>query len=152
VSAPRVGEAPPRPCAFCEIVARSRPALVVFEDELCCAFLDHRPLFAGHVLLVPKRHVPALDQLGDELVSPLFSAARLLARAVEDALDAQGAFVAINDKVSQSVPHLHVHVVPRRKGDGLKGFFWPRHPYASAAEAETVQRKLYATIEKLRAR
>ena len=106
---------------------------MVYGDERCVAFLDNRPLFPGHVLLVPRAHVETLADLPDELVQPLFRSARLLARAVQDAFDAEGSFVAINNRVSQSVPHLHVHVVPRSKGDGLRGFFWPRTRYPNDA-------------------
>jgi histidine triad (HIT) family protein len=130
-------------CVFCRIALGQLPAHVVYDDEQCVAFLDHRPLFAGHVLLVPRPHLETLADLPDELVQPLFRTARLLACAVQDAFDAEGSFVAINNRVSQSVPHLHVHVVPRRKGDGLRGFFWPRTRYpddaAMAAAAARVR-------------
>ena len=125
-------------CLFCEIVAGARPAHRVFEDDACFAFLDTRPVFAGHVLLVPRHHHEALADLPVELVLPLFAGAQRLARAVETALRADGTFVAINNKVSQSVPHLHVHVVPRKKKDGLRGFFWPRQKYASDEEAAEI--------------
>jgi histidine triad (HIT) family protein len=125
-------------CVFCEIVAATRPAHRVLEDEACVGFLDARPLFAGHVLLVPRPHFETLGDLPFDLVAPLFSGAQRLARAVESALGADGTFVAINNKVSQSVPHLHVHVVPRKKKDGLRGFFWPRQKYASDEEAARV--------------
>ncbi len=118
-------------CAFCAIVAGERPSARVLEDERCIAFLDVRPLFPGHTLLVPRAHHETLEDLPEELLAPLLSNAQRLARAVRDAAGAEGSFVAINNKVSQSVPHLHVHVVPRRKGDGLRGFFWPRGKYAS---------------------
>ena len=129
-------------CIFCEIVKGSVPASTVWEDEHSLAFLDNRPLFAGHCLLIPKRHVETLADLPPELVGPLFSNARMLSRAVEEALGAEGSFVGINNRVSQSVPHLHVHVVPRRKKDGLKGFFWPRNPYKHEEEMEDVRRRL----------
>jgi histidine triad (HIT) family protein len=116
-------------CTFCRIVAGELPAHVVLDDEACLAFLDVRPVFPGHVLLVPKAHHETLVDLPAELVEPLFARARRLAAAVPEAMDATGTFVAVNNKVSQSVPHLHVHVVPRRPKDGLKGFFWPRHRY-----------------------
>jgi histidine triad (HIT) family protein len=133
-------------CIFCGIAA-TRDARVsahhVFEDEAHVAFLDKNPLFPGHVLLVPRAHVETLGDLAEELVGPLFVRARRLARAVERACEAQGTFVAINNKVSQSVPHLHVHVVPRKKGDGLRGFFWPRQAYAGdeamAAMAQAIR-------------
>ena len=116
-------------CIFCDVVRGEVEAEIVFEDDCCLAFLDHRPLFPGHTLLVPREHHETLTDLPQGLVAPLFSDAQLLARAVRDAMGAEGSFVAMNNKVSQSVPHLHVHVVPRRKIDGLRGFFWPRHRY-----------------------
>jgi histidine triad (HIT) family protein len=116
-------------CVFCAIAAGSEPAEVVYEDDRLIGFLDHRPVFPGHVLLLPRAHVPTLVDLPQDLIEPLFGAARLLAAAVPEALGAQGTFVAMNNTVSQSVPHLHVHVVPRTKGDGLRGFFWPRERY-----------------------
>lgn len=126
------------PCLFCAIVAGTEPAALVLDEERCVAFLDTRPLFAGHVLLVPRAHHVTLAELPAELVAPLFAAAQRLCRAVEQAQRAQGTFVAMNNVVSQSVAHLHVHVVPRRRKDGLRGFFWPRTRYASEAEmAET---------------
>lgn len=128
-------------CAFCRVLAGASPAHRVLEEATCVAFLDHRPVFPGHTLLVPRAHYETLADLPERLLRPLFAAARRLARAVEVGLDAHGTFVAINNRVSQSVPHLHVHVVPRRRGDGLRGFFWPRQRYASdAAMAETAAR------------
>lgn len=117
-------------CTFCRIVAGEEPGEVVLSAEQVVGFLDRRPLFKGHVLLVPRTHVHTLPELPDDLVVPLFTAARALAQAVKDGLGAQGSFVAMNNQVSQSVAHLHVHVVPRTKGDGLRGFFWPRTTYA----------------------
>lgn len=128
-----------KPCVFCSLVADSSKAQVVLETPEVLAFLDHRPLFPGHVLVVPKPHVSTLGELPAELLGPLFAAAQRLSLAVEAALGAEGTFVAMNNRVSQSVPHLHVHVVPRRKGDGLKGFFWPRHPYAGPEHMEQVR-------------
>jgi histidine triad (HIT) family protein len=116
-------------CVFCGVVEGRVPALEVWREDLCVAFLDHRPLFAGHVLLVPRRHVRVLTDLEAEEVAPFFLAVQKLAAAVERGMEAEGTFVAINNTVSQSVPHLHAHIVPRRKGDGLKGFFWPRRKY-----------------------
>jgi histidine triad (HIT) family protein len=139
-------------CAFCQIIIGTRAARTVFEDEAVVAFLDARPIFPGHTLLVPRRHHETLADLPEALVQPLFSAARLLARAVQEALGAQGSFVAMNNKVSQSVPHLHVHIVPRSRGDGLKGFFWPRHPYASSAEEEAAQEAIRAALAQLASR
>jgi histidine triad (HIT) family protein len=120
---------PPADCTFCRIVAGELPAHVVLDDDVCLAFLDVRPVFPGHVLLVPKVHHETLVDLPGDLVEPLFSRAQRLAAAVPTAMDAVGTFVAVNNKVSQSVPHLHVHVVPRRPKDGLRGFFWPRTKY-----------------------
>jgi histidine triad (HIT) family protein len=124
---------------FCEIAARRASAAVVFEDAVSMAFLDARPLFPGHTLLIPRPHHETLADLPGGLVEPLFRNARRLAMAVETALAAEGTFVAINNRVSQSVPHLHVHIVPRRKKDGLRGFFWPRSKYAGAEEMETAR-------------
>lgn len=118
-------------CAFCEIVAGREPAHVVVDDEVCVAFLDRRPLFVGHTLVVPRAHAETLGDLSVDVVGPLFERVRRLTGAVPTALGAQGTFVAVNQVVSQSVPHLHVHVVPRTRGDGLKGFFWPRRRYDS---------------------
>lgn len=121
------------------------------ENEIALAFLDHRPLFPGHALLVPKLHCETLADLPPQLIAPFFSAARLLARAVEEAMGAEGTFVAINNRVSQSVPHLHVHVVPRRRKDGLKGFFWPRQKYLSAEAMREVQGAIVRAVARLRA-
>jgi histidine triad (HIT) family protein len=122
-------------CAFCRIVAGKDSAHLVFEDELTLAFLDNRPLFPGHSLLLPREHHETLADLPDELLEPLFANARLLSRAIPEAMDKPGSFVALNNVVSQSVPHLHVHVVPRKQKDGLRGFFWPRRKYRSESEA-----------------
>ncbi|MGC5583590.1 HIT family protein [Ornithinimicrobium sp. W1679] len=128
-------------CTFCLITTGDAPADVVLSTEEVVGFLDTRPVFKGHVLLVPRQHVHTLPDLPDDLVVPLFAAARALAQAVKDGLGAQGSFVAMNNQVSQSVAHLHVHVVPRTKGDGLRGFFWPRTRYA-AGEAEEYAARL----------
>ena len=125
-------------CAFCEIVAGRAAAWTVLEDDGFVAFLDARPVFKGHCLLVPRPHHETLADLPEALVGPLFLTARRLASAVEAAMEAHGTFVALNNKVSQSVPHLHVHVVPRRFKDGLRGFFWPRTRYDDDAEASGV--------------
>lgn len=137
-------------CTFCKMIRGEIPSRPVFEDETSFAFLDHRPLFHGHLLLAPKKHFATLVDLPAELIAPLFGSARLLARAVEEGLGAEGSFIAINNRVSQSVPHLHIHVVPRRRGDGLKGFFWPRHAYKNNDEIVRVQQTLRATIASLR--
>jgi histidine triad (HIT) family protein len=121
-------------CLFCDIVAGENAAEVVYESDATVAFLDIRPVFKGHTLVVPRSHVEILSDLDDDLVAPLFKDVKLLSRAVPDALEAEGSFVAMNNKISQSVPHLHVHIVPRRRKDGLRGFFWPRHKYASDSE------------------
>ncbi len=128
-------------CVFCSIVAGETPAEVVLEEPDFVGFLDARPVFAGHVLLVPREHVVTLPDLPARLRDPFLAAAQRLATAVVDGLGAQGSFVAMNNVVSQSVPHLHLHVVPRTKGDGLRGFFWPRRKYA-AGEAAVVAARL----------
>jgi len=133
-------------CLFCRIVSGELPATIVYEDENSIAFLDHRPLFPGHTLLVPRQHVETLGELPAKLVGPYFEAAQTLALAVESAMEAEGTFVAMNNRVSQSVPHLHVHIVPRRRKDGLKGFFWPRTKYKSDEEMEEVRRKIFAAL------
>lgn len=136
-------------CLFCEIVAGAAPAVSVFEDEISMAFLDHRPLFPGHCLLVPRQHCETLGDLPPKLIEPYFSNLQLLSRAVEIALNAEGTFVAMNNRVSQSVPHLHVHIVPRRRKDGLKGFFWPRNKYKSEDEMLAVQEAIRLAIRTL---
>jgi histidine triad (HIT) family protein len=118
-----------QPCLFCKIVSRELEAKIIFEDEISIAFLDVRPLFPGHVLLIPKVHYPTLTDLLAELIGPFFLNAQMLACKVQEVMKAEGTFVAINNVVSQSVPHLHVHIVPRKRSDGLRGFFWPRRPY-----------------------
>jgi histidine triad (HIT) family protein len=138
-------------CLFCRIVSGELAATIVYEDDNSVAFLDHRPLFPGHTLLVPREHVETLGELPAKLVGPYFEAAQLLSRAVESAMEAEGTFVAMNNRVSQSVPHLHVHIVPRRKKDGLKGFFWPRTKYKADEEMEEVKNKITAALQKKRA-
>jgi histidine triad (HIT) family protein len=137
-------------CLFCQIAAGSVAAPVILEDETSLAFLDHRPVFPGHTLLIPKKHYETLADLPLALIQPFFTSAQLLARAVEAALEADGTFVGINNRVSQSVPHLHVHIVPRRKKDGLRGFFWPRQPYKTADETEKIRKMIGDTVERLR--
>lgn len=137
-------------CLFCRIVSAEVPAVVVYEDMNTLAFLDHRPLFPGHTLLVPRVHYETLTDLPVEDVGPFFKNAQLLSRAVEAAMDAEGTFVAMNNRVSQSVPHLHIHVVPRRRKDGLKGFFWPRTKYKNQEEMEVVQEKIAAKIKHIK--
>jgi histidine triad (HIT) family protein len=135
-------------CLFCRIVSGELSAVIVFEDKDSLAFLDHRPLFPGHTLLVPREHYETLTDLPAEHVGPLFQNAQTLARAVESAMEAEGTFVAMNNRVSQSVPHLHIHIVPRRRKDGLKGFFWPRTKYKTPEEMELVQQKIAAALKK----
>jgi histidine triad (HIT) family protein len=121
-------------CLFCRIVSGKTDAAVVYQDEDSLAFLDHRPLFLGHTLLIPKKHIETLSDLPEIAVGPFFVNVQKLSRAVQAAMGAEGTFVAMNNRVSQSVPHLHVHIVPRKKGDGLKGFFWPRTKYKTNDE------------------
>jgi histidine triad (HIT) family protein len=136
-------------CIFDQIIANRIPSYRVYEDDTTLAFLDHRPLLPGHVLLVPKTHYETFADLPAEGVGPLFLAAQRLARAVETGLSADGSFVAINIKISQSVPHLHVHIVPRRKGDGLfgKNLQWVRRPYPSEAAIVETQRAIQAALQ-----
>lgn len=138
-------------CLFCKIVRGDAQAHKVFEDEHTLAFLDHRPVFPGHSLLIPKSHFETLSDLPASLIKPLFSDVQLLAAAIERGVKAEGSFVAINNRVSQSVPHFHVHIVPRRKGDGLKGFFWPRSKYKSSDEIFQVLSALHAAIAQIQA-
>jgi histidine triad (HIT) family protein len=129
-------------CVFCEIVSGARPAHVVFSDDVAIAFLDARPVLLGHVLVAPLAHYVTLADLPTDLVGPLFLRVQRVSAAMPAAFGAQGSFVGENNVVSQSVPHLHVHVVPRTKGDGLRGFFWPRGRYADDAEADDYARRL----------
>ncbi len=137
-------------CAFCRIIRSEEQASIVFEDNISLAFLDRRPLFPGHCLLVPKAHLETLADLPPSLVGPLFQNAQLLERAIEEGLAADGTFVAINNRVSQSVPHVHIHLVPRHRKDGLKGFFWPRQRYQDDAALRQVQETLRTAIARLR--
>ncbi len=129
-------------CLFCRIAAGTEVAELVLDTPEVLAFLDTRPVFKGHTLVIPRRHVETIVELPAELVPPLFGAVQRIAKAVTPAFGAQGSFVATNSRVSQSVPHLHMHVVPRSKGDGLRGFFWPRTTYRSADEARDYARRL----------
>ncbi|MGH7450605.1 MAG: HIT family protein [bacterium] len=137
-------------CTFCKIIRGEIPSYFVFEDEVSLAFLDHRPLFPGHCLLVPRDHHETLADLPADLIAPIFINAQSLARAVEQSMNAEGTFVAMNNRVSQSVPHLHIHIVPRRKKDGLKGFFWPRQPYKNEDDIKKAQNTLRAAIAALK--
>lgn len=136
----------PKPCVFCPIVAGEAEAHVVLDEPDFLGFLDVRPVFKGHVLLVPRAHHETLPDLPAGLRDGFLEAAQRLAVAVKEALGAQGSFVAMNNTVSQSVPHLHLHVVPRTKGDGLRGFFWPRTTYADAEEAASYAARLAAGL------
>jgi histidine triad (HIT) family protein len=136
-------------CVFCRIVAGEEPAEIVFSDQVSVAFLDLRPVFHGHSLLIPRDHHETLADLPDAELEPYFRNARLLSVAVRDAMGAQGSFVAINNVVSQSVPHLHTHVVPRVRKDGLRGFFWPRTKYEADDHAAETAAKVRAAIEVL---
>src|SRR5438105_3901942 len=134
-------------CVFCEIARGARPSARVLESDASIAFLDMKPLFAGHVLVVPRAHVETLADLAPRDVGPLFVDVRTIARAVERGLGADGTFVAVNNKVSQSVAHLHVHVVPRKKKDGLRGFFWPRHKYEDDAAMNAIAAAIKGAID-----
>jgi len=119
-----------KPCVFCAIInGEAKPEIIIEESEHLIAFLDHRPLFRGHTLLVPKQHVQLLSDLPADRVPEFFLEAQRLERAVEDGLGAAGSMILVNNVVSQSVPHLHLHVIPRTKGDGLRFWLGPRHPY-----------------------
>jgi histidine triad (HIT) family protein len=133
-------------CLFCGVIAGVEPAELVLDDEVAVGFLDHRPVFKGHVLVAPRTHVVTLADLPAELVGPFFTRVQRVAAAVQAALTADGSFVAMNNVVSQSVPHLHVHVVPRRRKDGLRGFFWPRVRYVSAEEMAMVAATIRAFL------
>jgi histidine triad (HIT) family protein len=133
-------------CVFCRVAAGDLPGALVSETEHTIAFLDHRPIFPGHTLVIPREHVETLRDLPAELLQPYFAEVQRLAAAVQDGMDAQGTFVAENNVVSQSVPHLHVHVVPRRRKDGLRGFFWPRGKYADDAEMEAAAAAIRAAL------
>jgi histidine triad (HIT) family protein len=135
-------------CVFCRIIRGEVSAAIVGETPEGIAFLDHKPLFPGHVLVAPREHVVTLGDLPPPLIAPLFSFAQRLSLAVERGLGAGGSFVAINNRVSQSVPHLHVHVIPRTKGDGMRGFFWPRQPYRDDAHTAETAARIRAALEK----
>jgi histidine triad (HIT) family protein len=136
-------------CVFCRIVEGDLASPLIFEDESTLGFLDHRPLFPGHVLLIPKKHYETLADLPVSLIEHFFRNVQILSRAVETAMDAEGTFVAMNNRVSQSVPHLHVHVVPRRRKDGLKGFFWPRTKYSGDDQVNEVSTRIRSTISEI---
>jgi histidine triad (HIT) family protein len=133
-------------CKFCRIVADDDPRVLVYQSEHVIGFLDIRPVFHGHCLLVPREHYETLDQMPLTLAEPLVAATQIAIRALRDAVGAQGTFVANNNVVSQSEPHLHVHVVPRRRKDGLRGFFWPRRPYADEGELQQMRDRVRAAM------
>ena len=136
----------PATCAFCAIIRGEQKAVIILETERLIAFLDHRPLFLGHTLLVPKQHVVLLSDLPADQVPEFFGTAQRLERAVEDGLGADGSMILINNVVSQSVPHLHLHVIPRSKGDGLRFWLGPRKRYSAAAPAEAFAAKIRAAL------
>jgi histidine triad (HIT) family protein len=138
------------PCLFCSIVAGTTTAHIVLADAVAVGFLDARPVFKGHVLVVPREHYVTLADLPADLVGPFFGTVRLVSAALPPALGAQGSFVGVNNTVSQSVPHLHAHVIPRTRGDGLRGFFWPRLRYADEAEASDVAARIRSAIDGVR--
>ena len=135
-------------CQFCAIAAGDpvADAQVVYADPDVVAFLDHRPVFKGHTLVVPRQHVVTLPELPDSLLVPVFSVTRRIAAAMETGFGADGTFVANNNRISQSVAHLHVHVVPRHRKDGLRGFFWPREKYSSSEEAAEIAARVREAI------
>ncbi|MBZ5623742.1 MAG: HIT family protein [Acidobacteriia bacterium] len=137
-------------CVFCKIASGELAAPIVFEDDRSVAFLDHRPLFPGHCLLIPRAHFETMGDLPASLIEPLFATARTLCLAMEEGLGSEGSFLAVNNRVSQSVPHLHIHVVPRRKKDGLKGFFWPRGKYRDESDMEAVRVCLRTAVDRLK--
>jgi histidine triad (HIT) family protein len=131
---------------FCKIIARDVDACHVYEDEHVSVFLDNTPLFPGHCLVCPKQHHELMTDLPQNLLVPVFSVAQLIGRALERGLGAEGSFIAVNNRVSQSVPHLHVHVIPRRRGDGMKGFFWPRRPYRDRDDMLRTQQAIESAL------
>lgn len=142
-------EASDSSCLFCKIVSRDLQAAIVYEDDFCIAFLDIHPLFPGHVLLCPREHFVTLTDVPAHLIGPMFVTGQLLTKAVESALTAEGTFLAVNNTVSQTVPHLHLHIVPRRRRDGLKGFFWPRTRYQDETAMEAVRVVIEQEVKKL---
>ena len=133
-------------CPFCEIAGARAAAAIVLKDEECVAFLDRSPVFKGHVLVVPRSHIVTLADLPVDRIGAFFERVQRISRALPQALGADGTFVALNNVVSQSVAHLHVHVVPRSRKDGLRGFFWPRTKYASDEEAREVAARIGARL------
>jgi len=136
-------------CIFCRIAAGDLPAHIAYQNADVVAFLDREPLFPGHLLLCPREHYETLLHLPEPMAGPMMKMTQLLAKAVENATGAHGTFIAVNNRVSQTVPHLHIHIVPRRRGDGLKGFFWPRRPYKDDEARESVRAAIESEITKL---
>ena len=136
-------------CIIDAIVSRKTRAAIVYESTEYIAFLDHRPLFVGHTLLAPKTHHPTIYDLPQDLALSFTTTIKMLGRAIEIAMQAQGSFIAINNKVSQSISHLHVHIVPRNQGDGLKGFFWPRTKYKDDSEMQITRDKIVNALQQL---
>jgi histidine triad (HIT) family protein len=135
-------------CSFCKISKKEAFANIIFEDSQIISFLDNKPIFPGHCLVIPKIHIENFESTPLLIVHHVFEIVQKISKAVEIALKAEGTFIAINNKISQSVPHLHIHVVPRRYKDGLKGFFWPRHPYQSIEHIYEVQHLIIAELQK----
>ncbi len=136
-------------CKFCAFVKREESVNVVFEDETTFAFLDYKPVFYGHCLVIPKEHFETIMDVPDELVSKLFKNTKILSEAVKKSMSSEGILIIINNTISQSVPHLHIHIIPRNKGDGLKGFMWPRHLYESDKQAEYIRLNIKKEVEGL---
>src|SRR4051794_10020961 len=134
-------------CLFCSIVSGETDAAIVYQDDNALVFLDHRPLFLGHCLVIPRAHYETLADLPEELIESFFTSIQRLSKAVQSAMESEGTFVAINNRVSQSVPHLHVHLVPRKRKDGLKGFFWPRTKYKSLDDMKDVAKHIAHHIQ-----
>lgn len=137
-------------CLFCKIAKGEIQSHGVFEDDVSFAFLDNKPLFPGHCLLVPKQHISTLQDLPPGILGPLLGNVKLLSTAIEQAMKAEGSFIGINNRVSQSIPHMHIHVVPRNRGDGLKGFFWPRGKYPDEKSTLETREAIRSAVERLR--
>jgi histidine triad (HIT) family protein len=136
-------------CVFCEIARHEIPAYIVYEDNISVAFLDYRPLYEGHTLIVPKLHIPTIMDFPPELLGDFFNRVKLISRAVEISMSAEGIFNCINNRISQSVPHLHTHIIPRRRKDGMRNFLWPRGKYESEETAETIRLLINQTADTL---
>jgi histidine triad (HIT) family protein len=133
-------------CTFCDIAAGSLRAAMVLDEPEVLAFLDRSPVFPGHVLIVPRTHFETLTDLPADLLPLVFGAAQLISKAVQQALGADGTWVSMNNTVSQSVPHLHVHVVPRKRKDGLRGFYWPRVKYPSEEAMQEIAASIRGSL------